>query len=160
MPKLNNVILLDGERGVGKTSLMLTLINALSNPEEWNKEECNNNYSLPGCIDRSVRVMRQIDFDPLPPDLPIYSWIIQAFHPMVSMVINSNPGMSVNIFEDDSFGENNDSITALYRNLHQAATVGWTMGLLKNRLGKDAAEILMRQQEQHAAPRSELKNYA
>ena len=147
-PKLNNVILLDGARGVGKTSLMLTLINALSNPEEWNKEECNTKCNLPGDIDKAVRVMRQIDFDPLPPDLPIYSWIIQAFHPMVSMVINSNPDMSVNFLEDDSFGEKNDSIAALYRNLHQAATVGWTTGLLKNQLGKDAAEILMWQQEQ------------
>lgn len=146
--KLNNVILLDGARGVGKTSLMLTLINALSNPEDWNKEECNTKCNLPGDIDKAVRVMRQIDFDPLPPDLPIYSWIIQAFHPMVSMVINSNPDMSVNFLENDSFGEKNDSIAALYRNLHQAATVGWTTGLLKNQLGKDAAEILMWQQEQ------------
>lgn len=148
VPKLNNVILLDGERGVGKTSLMLTLINALSNPEEWNKEECNDNYSLPGGIDGSVRVMRQIDFDPLPPDLPIYSWIIQAFHPMVTKVINSNPDMSVNIFEDDSFGEKNDSIAVQHGKLRQTATVGWTTGLLKNQLGKDAAEILMWQQEQ------------
>ena len=146
VPKLNNVILFDGERGVGKTSLMLTLINALSDSKEWKKKESNDNF--PGDIDQSVRVMRQIDFDPLPPDLPIYSWIIQAFHPMVTKIINSNPDMSVNIFENDSFGEKNDSFAALYRSLHQAATVGWTTGLFKEQLGKDAAEFLMWQQEQ------------
>ncbi len=144
-PKLNNVILLDGERGVGKTSLMLTLINALSNPHDWNKEESHDNYNLPGGIDKAVRVMRQIDFDPLPPDLPIYSWIVQAFYPLVN---DSIPDKPVSFFEDDSLGENNDSIAVLYQNLHRAATVGWTTGLLKNQLGKDAAEFLMWQQEQ------------
>ena len=143
--KLNNVILLDGARGVGKTSLMLTLINALSNPQEWNKEESNDNFNLPGDIDKSVRVMRQIDFDPLPPDLPIYSWIVQAFYPMVK---NSIPDMPVSFIEDDSFGENNESIAVQHGKLRQTATVGWTTGLLKNQLGKDAAEFLMWQQEQ------------
>ena len=144
-PKFNNVILIDGERGVGKTSLMLTLINALSNPHDWNNEESNENYNLPGGIDKAVRVMRQIDFDPLPPDLPIYSWIVQAFYPLVN---DSIPDKPVSFFEDDSLGENNDSIAVLYRNLHRAATVGWTTGLLKNQLGKDAAEFLIWQQEQ------------
>ena len=144
-PKLNNVILLDGERGVGKTSLLLTLIEALSNPLKWNKAESDNKFSLPDNIDRVVRVLPPIDFDPLPPELSIYSWIIQAFYPMVGNFIPDEP---LNFIEDDWFEDKNDSIASLYRKLHQAATIGWTTGLLKNQLGKDAAEFLMWQEQQ------------
>src|SRR5687768_3554977 len=93
------VILLDGNRGTGKTSLMLTLT------KRWHKfdqdETLRNHYqerlrqptllrdhpkvkeALARCP-MHVSVLDILDFDPLPPGMPLIAAIVEAWHRLVS----------------------------------------------------------------------------
>ena len=138
----NNVIMIDGVRGAGKTSLLLTLLAGWSRPEIFKsvgpKEEFQRMRGI-------VRALKPIDFDPLPPELPIYNWIIQAFHPLVQMVGGkSAPGFT----EPPEHEEIDDTLSGKYRALHHAAAVGWTTGLLRQELERDGDEFLLWQHEQ------------
>ena len=138
----NNVIMIDGVRGAGKTSLLLTLLAGWSSPEIFEpvgrKEEFQRMMG-------TVRALTPIDFDPLPPDLPIYNWIIQAFHPLVREVGGKS---ALGFTEPPEQEEIEDTLSGKYRALHHAAAVGWTTGLLRQALERDGDEFLLWQQEQ------------
>ena len=138
----NNVIMIDGVRGAGKTSLLLTLLAGWSSPEIFEpvgrKEEFQRMMG-------TVRALKSIDFDPLPPDLPIYNWIIQAFHPLVREVGGKS---ALGFTEPPEQEEIEDTLSGKYRALHHAAAVGWTTGLLRQQLERDGDEFLLWQQEQ------------
>lgn len=143
--QLNNIILLDGERGIGKTSLLNTVIAGWSNPKKFKKNKNGDiDLGFKG-MKKIIRTLQPIDFDPLPPDLPVYSWIIQAFYPLVQRLTGRD---QARFLEDEDYDKNDSSIMGIYRKLQQAATIGWTTGLLKQSLGKDAAEFLLWQEEQ------------
>ena len=93
----------------------------------------------------TVRALTPIDFDPLPPDLPIYNWIIQAFHPLVREVGSKS---ALGFTEPPEQEEIEDTLSGKYRALHHAAAVGWTTGLLRQALERDGDEFLLWQQEQ------------
>ena len=138
----NNVIMIDGRRGAGKTSLLLTLLKGWSRPETFEsigkKEEFQKMKEI-------VRALDSIDFDPLPPELPIYNWIIQAFHPLVQMVGDKNV---LGFMEPSEHEEIDDTLSGKYRALHHAAAVGWTTGLLRQELKRDGDDFLLWQNEQ------------
>ena len=92
-----------------------------------------------------VRALDPIDFDPLPPELPIYNWIIQAFHPLVEMV-GGKSGPS--FMEPPEQEEIDHTLNGKYRALHHAAAVGWTTGLLRQELKTDGDNFLLWQNEQ------------
>jgi hypothetical protein len=69
----SRMIVIDGERGTGKTTLLLTLLKELSDP------------SASG----GPKPVALLDFDPIPPAIPLHAWIIQSFKPLVDFVEGS-----------------------------------------------------------------------
>ena len=92
-----------------------------------------------------IRALDPIDFDPLPPDLPIYNWIIQAFQPLVEMVGGKG---GLDFTEPPENEEIDDTLSVKYHALHHAAAVGWTTGLLQQELKTDGENFLLWQREQ------------
>ncbi|MCB9791380.1 MAG: hypothetical protein H6741_01520 [Alphaproteobacteria bacterium] len=72
------VLLLDGKRGTGKTSLMWTLIQGWQSPRAGDKEGF-----LPELCGR-VRTLPPLNFDPLPSGMPLYAWIVSRFRDLAS----------------------------------------------------------------------------
>ena len=60
----NNVIMLDGGRGTGKTSLLLTLLDGWNKPIDYKPIEKQVQFSG---MSEIVKALPPIDFDPLPP---------------------------------------------------------------------------------------------
>jgi hypothetical protein len=97
--RYQRVLLLDGGRGTGKTSLLLTLINrwhgaagaldtpAWLTPEEESELAERRRELLPTSqasgAPKNIRVIRNLDFDPLPPEMPLIAGIVQAWRPLV-----------------------------------------------------------------------------
>ncbi|MYC83218.1 MAG: hypothetical protein F4X19_14160 [Acidobacteria bacterium] len=141
----NNVIMIDGVRGAGKTSLLNTLLKGWNRPEFFNPEDLIELKKEFEKMRGIVRALKPIDFDPLPPDLPIYNWIIQAFDPLVQMV----GGESALAFTEPPENEEiDDTLSGKYRALHHAAAVGWTAGMLRQELKTDGDDFLLWQREQ------------
>ena len=141
----NNVIMIDGVRGAGKTSLLYTLLKGWYCPAFFKSDEPSELRKEFEKMSGIVRALNPIDFDPLPPDLPIYNWIIQAFHPLVRKM-GRNYGLG---FTEPPENEDVDeTLSGEYRALHHAAAVGWTTGLLRQQLERDGDEFLLWQQEQ------------
>lgn len=81
------VLVIDGERGTGKTSLMLTVIDQLSpSPVTEGKVPEMDTKS-----DSKVRSITPLDFDPVPDGLPIHAWLVQAFQSVVEHLERSAP---------------------------------------------------------------------
>lgn len=97
--RYQRVLLLDGGRGTGKTSLLLTLINrwhgaagaldtqAWLTPEEETVLTERRRKMFPTSpatgVPKNIRVIRNLDFDPLPPGMPLIAGIVQAWRPLV-----------------------------------------------------------------------------
>ena len=131
--KGNNVILVEGKRGAGKTSFLLTLI------EGWrNSNNTEDTSDLWKGMSSVVRTLQPLDFDPIPPELPIFSWIIQAFTPWVNHISKKKYNCC------DTKG----SIQQIYQELQRTVTVGWTTGLLARKSEKDLDDFFLWQAEQ------------
>lgn len=130
------VLLLDGGRGTGKTSILLTLarrwrvaaglhngdkpnlepeledrINRLRAIHPWIPEEGESpNY---------VRVVPILDFDPLPAEMPLLAGIIQAWRPLAERY-------SLLSKRDDICEDENETLLDLWHKLFRVAAVGWT----------------------------------
>ncbi len=138
-----NIIMLEGQRGAGKTSLLLTMLKGWRRPENF--KSLSNEFREMNAL---VRALAPLDFDPLPPDLPILSWIIQAFEPLVRTVSRD----SLNLCADEYDVEPDDnSLQGQYRRLQRIATVGWTAGTLQGAMVKDFAEYLVWEGEQQGS---------
>lgn len=139
----NNVIMIDGVRGAGKTSLLHTLLKGWSCPEFFKPIEQQEEAFQK--MNQIVRALKPIDFDPLPPDLPIYNWIIQAFDPLVRGVGGKS---GLEFTEPPENEEISDTLIGKYRALHHTAAVGWTTGLLRKTIERDEDEFLLWQNAQ------------
>ena len=138
----NNVIMIDGVRGAGKTSLLNTLLKGWHCPKFFEPIEKEKEFQK---MNEIIRALDPIDFDPLPPDLPIYNWIIQAFHPLVEMVGGKG---GLDFTEPPENEEIDETLSVKYHALHHAAAVGWTTGLLQQELKTDGENFLLWQREQ------------
>ena len=161
----HRVLMLSGPRGSGKTSLLLTLLagwraawtknwNTLASPENQKEvEELFNHMD-------DVRPLKPLDFDPLPPDLPLYGWIIQAFRPLVDWLTNN--GQAIRGIESDHlrsaseqggrslpWSENSQSLREQLQKLYQMAIVGWGSGKLREAFQKDLFDLILDQEDQH-----------
>lgn len=141
----NNVIMIDGVRGAGKTSLLYTLLKGWTFPAFFKSDEPSELRKEFEKMRGIVRALKPIDFDPLPPDLSIYNWIIQAFDPLVRKV-GGNSGLD--FIEPPENEEISETLSEKYRALHDAAAVGWTTGLLRKELRTDGENYLLWQNEQ------------
>lgn len=145
------VIMLDGQRGTGKTSMMLTLI------AEWNRrqarggphrqsrdgklKEAGERFLLePG--DVGVRVLSQLDFDPHPEHLHPYAWLVLAFHRVVDWLDCQRRNRQ----RDDP---TRASLHETWRNLYEQALTGWDAQVQRARMATDIDGFIASSLESH-----------
>ncbi|HEX8572865.1 MAG TPA: P-loop NTPase fold protein [Allosphingosinicella sp.] len=119
------VLLLDGGRGTGKTSLLVTLIErwktgreasalladaAKADAAPGDRRELKNRPSF-------VTPVANIDFDPLPPGMPVLAGLVQAWRPLVQRFDH----LSSTEAESDEA-----SLLDEWHALFQMAAAGWT----------------------------------
>jgi hypothetical protein len=129
------VLLLDGDRGTGKTSMLLTLV------ERWSRKphgvtQSDTDYSekiakkirqfSSGAHDSEIPshvsvVGRIIDFDPLPRGMPVIAGIIEAWRPLVQEYdkLSGYP-------EECDEGEEGETLIDRWHRLFHVAAVGWS----------------------------------
>lgn len=162
----HRVLMLSGPRGSGKTSLLLTLLAgwraawtndwpALTDTEH--RKEAEELFENMGEV---VRPLKPLDFDPLPPDLPLYGWIVQAFRPLVDWLTNDGQAIGSVGFDhlrnaserrggSLPWSENPQSLNEQLQKLYQMAIVGWGSGKLREAFQKDLFDLILDQEEQH-----------
>ena len=148
----HRALMIDGPRGSGKTSLLLTLLAGWQ--EDWetvapkSQKEARRFF---GDMKDVVRPLKPLDFDPLPPDLPLYGWIIQAFRPLVDWLTNEEIKSS-DSERDRSvlpWSDSERSLDEQWKNLYEMAIVGWGSGKLGDAFQKDLSDFVLDQREQH-----------
>jgi hypothetical protein len=107
------VMLLDGGRGSGKTSILQTLV------RRWNTPDTKYNEALGKCPD-FIRVLPILDFDPLPPGMPLSAGIIQAWRPLV----DDCEGKFRTAWQESEADE--ETLLDRWHKLFRVAAVGWT----------------------------------
>ena len=149
-----NVLLLDGARGTGKTSLLLTMAhrwNSDSNcdvaphdydPEKYRTRICqlqDLQFPRPVTLPRRLHPLRILDFDPIPPQMPLIAGIVHAWEPLAEQY-------------DELAGVHTDcdaehpTLKDRWERLFRVAAVGWSpvpaaKGLLE--------QVLDRQEQVH-----------
>ncbi|HVF59750.1 MAG TPA: hypothetical protein VNJ70_08085 [Thermoanaerobaculia bacterium] len=128
------VLLLDGGRGTGKTSVLLTLVDRWHGWSRSGVAETatyrervaqirQNSKFTPGehdfDIPAHVRVVGILDFDPLPPEMPLVAGIMQAWRPLAERYDE----LSGRLADCDDEG---DTLMDLWHRLFRVAAVGWT----------------------------------
>lgn len=131
------VLLLDGGRGTGKTSLLLTLVKRWHGaagvngereeaPDADYKDRINklrktdDRIPSDGKAPTYVRVVRILDFDPLPPEMPLVAGIIEAWRPLAK---RCDPPV---VSTDDECDVEGDTLMESWHKLFRVAAVGWT----------------------------------
>lgn len=121
------VLLLDGGRGTGKTSILLTLVKrwhaslGLTNGEA--KPEREDIPKL-GAPPEHIRVVRILDFDPLPPGMPILAGIVQALRPLAEAY---DPEFSDETSYESDEAPGNELLIDLWWRLFRVAALGWSV---------------------------------
>ena len=129
-----NVLLLDGARGTGKTSLLLTMahrwiggsnfeferndssdtrINARENPTK------NVRTTYRETIPYRIHPLRILDFDPIPPQMPLIAGIVDAWRPIV-VTYDELTGIPAD------FDHEGETLEDRWEKLFRVAAVGWS----------------------------------
>jgi hypothetical protein len=116
------VLLLDGGRGTGKTSFLLTLINRWnrgagdSRAKEWPLDD-----SIRKAAPDFVRVIRNLDFDPLPHSMPLLAGIVHAWRPVAEYY-------DVETFGNAEIGNDDEGrrLMDAWHTLFRVAAAGWS----------------------------------
>jgi len=111
--RTRRVIMIDAERGAGKTSILLTLL------DNWNRPVGErSDHKMPELFtkdDAPVRALPRLDFDPHPESIHAYAWLVLAFE-------------NVARFIDEKRGVvgSEDSLLETWGKLYKAALLGWS----------------------------------
>ena len=144
-----NALLLDGARGTGKTSLLLTMAhrwitgsncefkrNASSDTRINARENSieNARSTFRETIPHRIHPLRILDFDPIPKQMPLIAGIIDAWRPIV-VAYDEMIGFPTD-FDDEG-----EKLEDRWEKLFRAAAVGWsavpaTKGLLEQVLDR------------------------
>ena len=129
-----NVLLLDGARGTGKTSMLLTMAhrwNLHSNCEvERHDYDCEqyraridrirrSQPELDGKIPKQFHPLRILDFDPIPPQMPLIAGIVHAWQPLAATYDESTGFPSDYDYEGETLQDR-------WEKLFRVAAVGWS----------------------------------
>ena len=130
------VLLLDGARGTGKTSLLLTMAHRWNihdgcDVKRHDSDEAQYEARVRGLADRlhfepaytipsRIHPLRILDFDPLPPQMPLVAGIIQAWQPLAKKYdeLSGRP-------EEECDGEV-ETLEDEWTNLFRVGAVGWS----------------------------------
>ena len=125
--RYRRVLLLDGGRGTGKTSILLTLVKRWHAHMAMGERPKNDHKQVAGLGEppTHIRVVRVLDFDPLPLGMPILAGIIQALRPLAEAY---DPQ-----FADDDHDEYQKRLLDRWRSLFRVAALGWSA--IPNRSG-------------------------
>ncbi|MCB9539058.1 MAG: hypothetical protein H6704_22750 [Myxococcales bacterium] len=126
--RTHRVVLLDGARGTGKTSLMLTLIRA------WQGEDPSDHALVSDLAaqGQALRILEPLDFDPKPRDLPLYAWLVQAFEPIVGWI-------------EDAHRVDTEGLRQAWTTLFESAVLSDVIGLDGRTLGDDLEMVVYQQ---------------
>jgi|GEM_PF-6008578 len=129
------MLFIDGLRGSGKTSLMLTLI------ETWRQVVFGDGggTDFVGQLNerqkthlRSVRFLPMIDLHPMPEGMPLYAWLLAAFGPVVKHLDRALAGNGDHRGGPHAAGPFHDahprSLADRLRMLQHAAIASWDAG--------------------------------
>ena len=157
------MLLLDGARGTGKTSLLLTMSHRWNSHDHCNVERHDHHpeqyksrvarlgdrlqFTPAGTIPTHIHPLRILDFDPLPPQMPLVAGIIQAWQPLADRY-DELSGLPMKC--DDQVETLRDRWDKLFR----VATVGWSAvpaakGLLEQVLDRQEQVIEWQRLGQH-----------
>ena len=130
------VLLLDGGRGTGKTAILLTLVKRWHGaagiqeekvlPDADDKKRANMLRAMDdripegGIAPTYVRVVRILDFDPLPPEMPLVAGIIEAWRPLAKRY--DPPAVA----GDHACDDDDEFLMESWHRLFRVAAVGWT----------------------------------
>lgn len=123
----DRVILLDGDRGAGKTSLMWAMV------ERWGvdfhrsglADAYGERAELLKMRDRAadlqappdnIRVLGILDFDPLPPSMPVVAGLVQSWRRLADKLSQDK------MYVDD---DDDESVMDSWQNLFRKAAAGW-----------------------------------
>lgn len=108
------VLMLNGARGTGKTTLLLTLAAQLASSPSRTRE--GTPPDAIAALRRRVFMLRPLDFDPAPPDLPFLPWLVQGVRPLVDCHAAGGRGRAI---------EGRPGLVERWRDCLRAAVVGW-----------------------------------
>lgn len=129
-----NVLLLDGARGTGKTSLLLTMAHrwiigsnrefaqsASSNVRSDARENSIKNVrsTYRETIPYRIHPLRILDFDPIPQQMPLIAGIVDAWRPIVA-TYDELIGMPMDLDHEA------ESLEDRWEQLFRVAAVGWS----------------------------------
>jgi hypothetical protein len=121
----SRVLLLDGGRGTGKTSLLLTLVDRwrLGQITDEQRKRIADAYkgrnSQLESIPNYLKVLPILDFDPLPPGVPLLAGIVQAWRPLAKDFDYLSGKL-------DDCDDSSETLMDLWHRLFQFAAVGWS----------------------------------
>lgn len=118
--RLINVAGISGERGTGKTTVMLSALKLWRDAVRGSSNRGGREEEDPRQRARRLAedlagelfILDILDFDPLPRDLPILSWVVQAFQPLV----------------EELGAEDGAELAQAWQGLFRTVTLGWDAG--------------------------------
>lgn len=151
------VLMLDGPRGTGKTSLLLTLIDQWDRRREGrpavdprpheavppsDPPQPKRRTSLLKEGDVGVRALQPLDFDPHPPHLHPYAWLVLAFQPVVDWLArDARPGLPS--------GSADRSLRDIWQDLYAQALIGWDEHVQRGQMTTDLDDFVASSLERH-----------
>lgn len=139
----SRMIMLDGPRGTGKTSLLLTLI------DQWNRRRDPRSpvdkpaRELLREHDVGVCALTPLDFDPHPQHLHPYAWLVLAFEPLVEWLAARSGRAGL----DEAAGER--SLRDIWRDLYTHALLGWDEDVQRQQMSADIDGFVASSLESH-----------
>lgn len=124
--RTHQAVLIDGERGTGKTALLLTLV------QKWNQQVQSGQPAdyLPIAL---------LDYDPMPPDLGVYPWLVSAFQRWAEALDEPSE------IKDWRGGKDSPTLRQSWNEVYRKALLGWS----------NRAEVMTESREQRVADRKE-----
>jgi hypothetical protein len=115
--KTGRALVIDGDRGLGKTTILLTILKLLQDGELSKEEEKQTDPDRKPWIrwphKRNTHCLLPVlDFDPLPPNIPVHGWLLSPWH---------------SVIQRDGFpAAQRDALKDLWHELFDQAINGWT----------------------------------
>jgi hypothetical protein len=141
--RTHRVILIEGARGTGKTSLMLTFLAATrAQTQDLDHDPADKAYADLVPRDPLWRCVPQIDFDPLPEHVHAFAFLVHALHGLANYLEpdddapyeRSKPGGTMRAWCD----------------LYKQALVGWNADYDRQAMNRDIEQYVYEQRERLA----------